>query len=161
MRRTVIVALATAVVVSVASVAAATHLFPDVPDDSTHAGGIQWAFENDIVVGRADGTFGPGDPVTRGQLATILERFHDRVVRPHYLLTPVCGETSMRVADIGSRGSGAATVEFSVDGGDRVTIDAIPAEGFLEFDPDASGIVSLFVDDLAWAHAPTAEACTP
>jgi hypothetical protein len=160
MRRIIIIALAFTVVVAVAGTAAATHIFSDVPDTSTHAGGIEWAATNGIVLGRTDGTYGPQDPVTRGQLATMLERFHDRSTRPHYLLTPVCGDTAMRVADIGARGSGAATVEFSVDGGDRIQIDEIPAEGFLEFDPEQSGIVSLFVDDLAWGHAPTAESCT-
>lgn len=161
MRRILTIAVITAFVAGLATTAAATHLFSDVPDDSVHAEGIEWAFLRGIIQGREDGTFGPSDGVTRAQLATMLQRYDEGTRPPNYLLTPVCGETTMQVADIGSRGSGAATVEYSVDGGDRTEIAPIPADGFLTFDPGASGIVSLFVDGLAWAHAPTAESCTP
>ena len=160
MRRMLIVAVVAAFFAGIATTAAATHLFSDVPDDSVHSEGIEWAALRDIVEGRPDGTYGPNEPVTRGQLATILQRTDENTSRPNYLLTPVCGSTEMQIADLGSRGSGAATVEYSVDGGDRIEIGPIPSEGFVEFDPGASGIVSLFVDSLAWAHAPTAETCT-
>lgn len=161
MRRTLTIAVVAAFLAGIATTAAATHLFPDVPDDSTHAEGIEWSALRGIIQGRTDGTFGPNDAVTRGQLATMLQRFDEGTRQPNYLLTPICGETTMQVTDIGSRGSGAATVEFSVNGGDRTEITPIPADGFLTFDPGATGTVSLFVDSLAWAHAPTAESCTP
>lgn len=38
---------------------------------------MQWAYENKIVTGYTDGSnrFGPNDPVTREQLATMIHRF--------------------------------------------------------------------------------------
>lgn len=48
--------------------------FSDVDPDDTHAEGIRWAADRGLIEGFSDGTFRPGDPVTRGQLATILHR---------------------------------------------------------------------------------------
>ena len=48
--------------------------FPDVPEDFVHAEGIAWLVSQGITTGRVDGTFGPGDPVTRGQMASFLDR---------------------------------------------------------------------------------------
>ncbi len=45
--------------------------FTDVAG-TTHADAIAWVAEQGIASGRADGTFGPGDDVTRGQMATFL-----------------------------------------------------------------------------------------
>jgi len=50
------------------------QLFTDVPDGSTHAEGIRWAAGLGLIEGYDDGTFRPGEAVTRGQLATILYR---------------------------------------------------------------------------------------
>ena len=50
--------------------------FNDVDDSSTHADGIHWAAEHGLIDGYEDGTYGPHDPVSRGQLATILHRYH-------------------------------------------------------------------------------------
>ncbi len=161
MRRTLTIAIVAAFFAGIATTAVAGSFFPDVPDDSTHAEGIEWALLRDVIQGREDGTFGPNESVTRGQLATMFQRFAENTRPPNYLMTPVCGETTMQVIDIAGRGSGAATVEFSVDGGDREEIAGIPDEGSLVFEPGESGIVSLYVDSLAWAHAPTAESCTP
>lgn len=51
--------------------------FPDVPEDSTHHDAIVWAVDNGLMGGYGDGTFRPGDPVTRGQIATILRNALD------------------------------------------------------------------------------------
>ena len=48
--------------------------FPDVSSDSTHAEGIGAAAAAGIVEGYDDGTFGPGELVTREQLASMLFR---------------------------------------------------------------------------------------
>lgn len=51
--------------------------FTDVPADHPHADGIVWAAEQGLVAGYDDGTFRPSEPVTRGQLATILRRLKE------------------------------------------------------------------------------------
>ncbi len=48
--------------------------FPDVPADFVHAGAISAVAAAGITTGFEDGTFRPGDPVTRGQMATFLFR---------------------------------------------------------------------------------------
>lgn len=150
------------IVLALSGVALAGELFSDVSVGDTHEPGITWAYENGLIAGFADGTFRPGDPVTRGQLATILER--QRAARHStVLLTPICGETTMLVTTVPIGGTGAADVEYSVDGGDRILIPGgIPEEeGAVAFDPGTPGMISLFIDSQAWAHAPTAETCTP
>lgn len=161
MARGIVIGLVLGVMLTLGGVAVADGIFSDVGPDNTHAAGIQWAFENGLIEGFDDGTFRPGQAVTRGQLASILER--QRATRhPTYLLTPQCGERTMRATVTPIMGTDPATVEFSVDGGDRITLPGgIPEDGLRDFDPGASGLVSLFVDSLAVAHAPTGEACTP
>ena len=46
--------------------------FPDVPPDHTHAAAIASIALAEITTGFPDGTFRPGDMVTRGQMATFL-----------------------------------------------------------------------------------------
>ena len=49
--------------------------FADVPGDSWYADGVYWARLNGVVSGYSDSNFGPNDPLTREQLATILWRY--------------------------------------------------------------------------------------
>ena len=49
--------------------------FADVPGDSWYAAGVYWARLNGVVSGYSDSVFGPNDPLTREQLATILWRY--------------------------------------------------------------------------------------
>lgn len=142
--------------------ALAGHVFSDVGDDDTHASGIHWAAERNLVKGYDDGTYRPGQAVTRGQLATILER-QNAPMGPEYSLTPICGSLDLQIVDHNRVGSGAATVQYSIDGGDRTEIiGPIPEDGSpLLFEADGPGVVTLFVDSLAWASVPTSETCTP
>ncbi len=48
--------------------------YPDVAADDVHATAILWAATEQIVGGYADGRFGPGDPLTRGQMVSLLHR---------------------------------------------------------------------------------------
>jgi len=48
--------------------------FPDVPADHWAAEAIRIVRDAGLMTGRADGTFGPNEPVTRAQLAAILSR---------------------------------------------------------------------------------------
>ena len=50
--------------------------FPDVARKAWYAAAVRWASRQGIVTGYADtGAFGPDDPVTREQLATMLARY--------------------------------------------------------------------------------------
>ena len=50
------------------------HGFEDVPDDAYFAEAVRWAKAQDITKGTSTTTFSPHDPVTRGQLVTLLWR---------------------------------------------------------------------------------------
>ena len=54
----------------------ADEVFSDVAG-STHLEAIGWTFEQGITVGFDDGTFRPGVPLTRGQMASFLDRALD------------------------------------------------------------------------------------
>ena len=75
MRRAAQIISIFAVLAVTATAGAVVAGFPDVPDDHTHANGIEWAAENGLMVGYNNGNFGPEDPVLRGQLATIFLRY--------------------------------------------------------------------------------------
>lgn len=49
--------------------------FQDVSASAWYANAVAWAAENGIVSGYGNGRFGPDDPITREQLATILHRY--------------------------------------------------------------------------------------
>ena len=53
-----------------------TGRFPDVEDNIWYTDAIMWAAENGIVTGyTATGTFGPGDSITREQMAVMMYRY--------------------------------------------------------------------------------------
>lgn len=54
---------------------AADSTFQDVADDQYYADAVDWAAEKGVVTGYDANTFGPMDPITREQLATILCRY--------------------------------------------------------------------------------------
>ena len=49
--------------------------YSDVPAGQWYSDGIAWATEAGIFEGYGDGTFGPNDPITREQLASIFYRY--------------------------------------------------------------------------------------
>ncbi|MEX0658088.1 MAG: DUF192 domain-containing protein [Egibacteraceae bacterium] len=82
MRNSVLLlALAAAVLVGVAGMAGATHVFRDVPHTSVHAPGIHWADEHGIIEGFGDGTFQPRATILRDQVASMLHRYDRHVDR--------------------------------------------------------------------------------
>lgn len=54
---------------------ASNSTFTDVPSDEWYAEPVAWASANGIVSGYGDGKFGPNDPVSREQMATILYQY--------------------------------------------------------------------------------------
>jgi hypothetical protein len=49
--------------------------FNDVAEGVYYTDAVKWASANDIILGYGDGRFGPGDNITREQLAAILYRY--------------------------------------------------------------------------------------
>ena len=56
----------------IARYAEGIRVYSDVPPDGTHAAAIEKATARGVMTGNPDGTFEPMEPVTRGQLASIL-----------------------------------------------------------------------------------------
>jgi SpoIID/LytB domain protein len=56
--------------------------FVDVDPGDTHFEAISWLVDAEATVGRADGTFGPNDPVSRGELAAFLYRLAEASFTP-------------------------------------------------------------------------------
>ncbi len=56
--------------------------FSDVDPDSTHGRAVDCIAHWQITQGRADGAYGPGAPVTRGQMASFLAAALDATTRP-------------------------------------------------------------------------------
>jgi len=52
-----------------------TQIFSDI--ESVHSEGILYVVEQDLMSGYPDGTFRPHEPITRGQLATVLKRMDE------------------------------------------------------------------------------------
>lgn len=71
------VLLLVTVVLSVPAMAVAVNPFVDVDTGRFYTASIDWAFSNGIVKGRTDTTFDPEASVTRGEVVTILKRYHD------------------------------------------------------------------------------------
>jgi hypothetical protein len=57
-----------------AGMAAASHDFPDVPNTNPFHDDIAWLADAEVTGGFPDGTYRPGDPVTRGSMAAFLRR---------------------------------------------------------------------------------------
>ncbi len=55
--------------------AAAAPSFPDVAADAWYAPAVAWAAQTGVVQGYDNGSFGPEDPVTREQLASLIYRY--------------------------------------------------------------------------------------
>lgn len=66
--------LLTVLPVGLNAAAAVTTDFTDVPDGAWYALAVRWAAKNGITAGVAEGKFGPGRVVTRGQVVTMLWR---------------------------------------------------------------------------------------
>ncbi|MEO0495266.1 MAG: S-layer homology domain-containing protein [Actinomycetota bacterium] len=62
--------------------ATASSGFGDVRIDDWFAAPVQWLVDEDITTGVSTGCFGPGDAVSRGQLATFLWRYADEPSAP-------------------------------------------------------------------------------
>lgn len=61
------------------------NYFPDVDYHEYYASAVCWAYEAEILKGFEDGTFRPDEPVTREQMAAILCRYLQKVLKESWL----------------------------------------------------------------------------
>ena len=97
--------------------------FSDVPPEATFASEIDWLSGTGITQGRGDGTYGPGDTVTRGAMAAFLIRFRNTVevglpIEPAPFVTT--WDTRLSSGTTVTLGL-AGTVDAVVDWGDGTT----------------------------------------
>lgn len=82
-KRTTVIAVVVSLIAVIPISVYASHQFDDVPSDHTFHSSIGWLAETGITRGcnpPANNLFCPDDNVTRGQMATFLQRFHDRFI---------------------------------------------------------------------------------
>ncbi|MBQ5994855.1 MAG: S-layer homology domain-containing protein [Clostridia bacterium] len=76
-RQDFVVILANIAKVNLSSYANMTPKLKDVKKGAYYAAAVNWAVDNNIIAGYANGNFGVNDPITREQVATILYRYMD------------------------------------------------------------------------------------
>ena len=64
-------------------------IFDDVESTSTASGYIASAVNEDIITGFTDGSFRPGDTVTRGQMAILLSRAFELTEEADYVFNDI------------------------------------------------------------------------
>lgn len=74
-RQDFVVILANIADVNLSSYASMTPRFKDVKKGTYYAAAVNWAVDNGIIAGYANGNFGVNDTITREQVATILYRY--------------------------------------------------------------------------------------
>lgn len=72
--RTAIIAATVAIVVTIPTTVAASHMFSDVPSGNRFHDDIAWMADTGISEGYADGTFRPSDAVTRQAMSAFMHR---------------------------------------------------------------------------------------
>ena len=97
--------------------------FSDVPGDSWYADGVYWARLNGVVSGYSDSAFGPNDPLTREQLATVLWR---------YAGSPAVGGGASFADESDIASWAASAVDWAQEGG------YVSGVGGNRFDPDGT-----------------------
>ena len=60
----------------------AAHQYSDVPDSNIYHSDVDWLTDNGISNGYGDGTYGPNDFVTRGQMAAFFHRYDNNLGAP-------------------------------------------------------------------------------
>jgi hypothetical protein len=99
-----------------ATAAYAVPSFDDVPDDHMFHDEIDWMAETGITTGYPDGTFRPGDPVTRGQMSAFMQRLYNLQDTTYWAQNP--GSRSTESSDW-SQPAGTAVMNIEVPEGTR------------------------------------------
>ena len=107
--------------------------YSDVSPDAWYYGAVFSASADGLMTGYGDGTFGPGDSLTRAQAATILWRYFMPTESQNYVQSQAKNLTKMDDVADGAFYTGAAN--WAVDKG---IIHGVEGEdGKVRFDPDA------------------------
>ena len=92
--------------ISSLALAQSYSMFPDVKDTDYFYEGVQLMGIRGVVKGYDDGNFGPNDSVTRGQVATMLNRYDQSFINYHgedntvgHLIDIVCAKTTVNESD--------------------------------------------------------------
>lgn len=110
-RQSFFVAALVAFVVAIPVVVIASHQFNDVPGSHTFHSDISWLADEGITQGcnpPANDEFCPEDPVSRGQMAAFMKRFHDRFIAGG---SPVIGVGSVGRSSSATPSTGNGVVE--------------------------------------------------
>ena len=70
--------------------------FSDIPDTAYFANAVVWAEKYQYISGYGNGEFGPNDPITREQLATILQRY---CIDKNYLYADIGYDSLLSMSD--------------------------------------------------------------
>ena len=71
-------------------------LFSDVPQSAPHSSAVIWASNNGIVQGYPDGTFKPGNEISRAELVTMIYRYQQLVVKFNDISADISGFSDVR-----------------------------------------------------------------
>jgi hypothetical protein len=115
-------ALAATVVGLPAAALANVGGFDDVPDNHTHAAGIQWLVDNGITAGCDADSFCPSDGVTRAQMGTFMHKLSGNAgVPPSVNATAIDGIDSADL--VRSVEHVSATLQLTNDTVENVTVN--------------------------------------
>lgn len=101
-------------------------VFSDVPSGSFYDASIGQMYNLGIIKGYDNGTFGPNDPVTRGQLAVMLQRFRDSLGD-----TPV--STSSSSSKVNTESSSSSSSSSRSSSSSSSSQGPIPKQGTFRF----------------------------
>jgi hypothetical protein len=59
--------------------------YPDVAEDAFYRDSVYRMRDLGVITGYKNGNFGPNDYVTRGQIATMLDRYDKKLLNPEWL----------------------------------------------------------------------------
>ena len=107
--------------------------YSDVPEGSWYHDAVLEVSTMGLMTGYGDGTFGPSDPLTRAQAATILWRYFQPTASKNYNAQTATNRTKM--ADVESGCFYTEAANWAVEIG---VIHGVEKDGELCFDPNAS-----------------------
>ena len=107
--------------------------YSDVSADAWYYGAVVSASADGLMTGYGDGTFGPGDSLTRAQAATILWRYFMPTESQNYVQSQARNRTKME--DVADGAFYTEAANWAVEKG--IIHGVVGDDGTVRFDPDA------------------------